>query len=67
MNTTARHQIDFLADWLSVDEFAARAGVSTKTVRRWIKAHRVNARRVGPKFLRIDPNDLSKLVTSAEV
>lgn len=53
--------VEHLSTWLSVTEFAARAGVSTKTVRRWIKAGLITAVRIGPKLIRINPNDLTRL------
>lgn len=56
-----RYEIDDLADWLSVDDFAKRAGIHSKTVRRWIAAGSITAVRMGPKLLRIDPNDLTRL------
>jgi excisionase family DNA binding protein len=59
----AETDLDTLASWLSVDEFATRAGVATKTVRRWIAAGRLTVVRMGPKLLRIDPNDLHGLTT----
>ncbi|MEO7980341.1 MAG: helix-turn-helix domain-containing protein [Sporichthyaceae bacterium] len=42
-------------------EAAASRGVSTRTVRRWIAAGLLPAYRVGPRLVRINPEDLDKL------
>jgi excisionase family DNA binding protein len=42
-------------------EAAASRGVSTRTVRRWIAAGLLPAYRVGPRLVRIDPDDLDRL------
>lgn len=39
--------------WLSIDEAAAILGLSSKTVRRYIAAGRLEAKRVGPKLIRV--------------
>jgi len=46
----------------SVSEAAARVGVSTKTVRRWIASGQPAGYRVGPRILRVDPNDVDKML-----
>ena len=46
----------------SVGDAAARVGVSTKTVRRWIASGQL-AGRIGPRLLRIDPDDVDRMLT----
>ena len=46
---------------LSIQEAAHARGVTTKTVRRWIAQGLVPAYRVGPKLIRIRPDDLENL------
>jgi len=47
----------------SVGEAAARVGVSTKTVRRWIASGQLAGYRIGPRLLRIDPDDVDRMLT----
>ena len=47
----------------SVGEAAARVRVSTKAVRRWIASGQLAGYRVGPRLLRIDPDDVDRLLT----
>ena len=47
----------------SVGEAATRVGVSTKTVRRWISSGQLAGYRVGPRLLRIDPDDVDRMLT----
>jgi excisionase family DNA binding protein len=47
----------------SVGEAAARIGVSPKTVRRWIASGHLNGYRMGPRLLRVDPDDVDKMLT----
>jgi excisionase family DNA binding protein len=42
-----------LEDWASIKEVAKALSVSSKTVRRWITNGQVEARRFGPKLIRI--------------
>lgn len=42
----------------SIAEFAASQGVTPRTVRNWIAAGLVDAVRVGPKVIRIDPDSM---------
>jgi excisionase family DNA binding protein len=46
----------------SVGDAAARVGVSTKTVRRWIASGQLAGYRVGPRLLRVDPDDLDRML-----
>jgi excisionase family DNA binding protein len=46
---------------LSVAEFAALKGVTTRTVRKWIAAGYVKAERVGPKLIRIPASELERV------
>ena len=50
------------AQWLTIAEAAARLRVSTKTIRRYIDAGRLEVSRVGPKMIRIDVADLDALI-----
>lgn len=47
----------------SVSEAAARVGVSTKTVRRWIASGQLAGYRMGPRLLRVDPDDVDAMLT----
>ncbi|OZC29937.1 helix-turn-helix domain-containing protein [Gordonia polyisoprenivorans] len=40
--------------YVSLDDAADYAGVSTRTIRRWITDNRIAARRVGPRLVRVD-------------
>jgi excisionase family DNA binding protein len=46
----------------SLAEAAVRTHVSTRTLRRWIAAGRLNAYRAGPRLLRIDPDDVDAMM-----
>jgi excisionase family DNA binding protein len=47
----------------SVGDAAARVGVSTKTVRRWIASGQLAGYRMGPRLLRVDPDDVDRMLT----
>jgi excisionase family DNA binding protein len=47
----------------SVGDAAARVGVSTKTVRRWIASGHLAGYRMGPRLLRVDPDDVDAMLT----
>jgi excisionase family DNA binding protein len=49
------------APLLTVKEAAERKRVHPETIRRWIAAGYLPARRIGPGLVRIDPADLDKL------
>jgi excisionase family DNA binding protein len=60
MNTpsqTSRRQYE------SVGDAAARVGVSTKTVRRWIASGQLNGYRIGSRLLRVHPDDVDAMLT----
>ncbi|WP_286278796.1 helix-turn-helix domain-containing protein [Naasia aerilata] len=46
---------------MSVQDAANRLAVSTKTIRRWIASGDLDARRVGPRLIRIDAASLDRL------
>ena len=48
-------------EWISVQECATRFDVRDKTVRRWIAAGLVDARRFGPKLIRIDAASVERM------
>lgn len=52
-----------LEAWPTVQQFAAIAQVSTKTVRRRIADGSIDARRFGPRLIRINPASLGDLGT----
>lgn len=54
------------ANYLTVDEAAEFAGVSTRTIRRWISAGVLPAKRMGPHFVRIGINDLRSVFVDIE-
>lgn len=45
---------------ISLQEAAATYGVSTRTLRRYISAGRLTAYRIGPRLIRLDPDELRK-------
>jgi excisionase family DNA binding protein len=47
----------------SISEAAARVGVSIKTIRRWIASGHLVGYRMGPRLLRIDPDELDGMLT----
>ena len=49
-------------EYPTVERAADDCGVSTETVRRWIREGRLAAIRVGPRRLRIDPESLAQMV-----
>ena len=51
---------------LTIREAAAEAGVAEETVRRWIRAGRLPARRDGPRLL-VAPEDVTRLAPSASL
>ena len=53
-------------EWLSSSDVAARVGVSRQTVARWIREHKLRARRIevgGRAIYRIRQVDLAAFVT----
>ncbi|WP_373234863.1 excisionase family DNA-binding protein [Mycobacterium marinum] len=46
---------------IGLQEAASRCDVDYRTIRRWIAAGRLNAVRVGPRLLKVDPADLEAL------
>ncbi len=47
----------------SILDTATRVGVSTKTVRRWIPTGHLAGYRMGPRLLRVDPDELDRMLT----
>lgn len=47
----------------SVGDAATRVGVSTKTLRRWIASGQLAGYRMGPRLLRVDPDDVDRMLT----
>ncbi|MEP7193046.1 MAG: helix-turn-helix domain-containing protein [Actinomycetota bacterium] len=47
----------------SVGDAAARVGVSTRTLRRWIATGQLAGYRMGPRLLRVDPDDVDRMLT----
>ncbi len=43
---------------IPTEDAAERLGVSKKTIVRWIKAGRLTGYRVGPRYIRVDANEL---------
>jgi excisionase family DNA binding protein len=46
----------------SLADAAARTHVSTRTLRRWIAEGRLQAYRVGPRLVRLDPASVDQLM-----
>lgn len=57
IDTTSRRQFESLA------EAAERTGLSTDTLRRRIADGRLPAYRSGSRIIRVDPDDVDKLLT----
>ncbi|WP_083837267.1 helix-turn-helix domain-containing protein [Gordonia effusa] len=51
-----------MTTYLSIDQAAQLLGVSSKTVRRWIAAGRLSARRAGPRLIRVDSRELDRFM-----
>lgn len=51
-----------LKRFLTPAQAAEAAGVHIGTIRRWLADGRLTAYRVGPRFLKIDPAELDRLV-----
>jgi excisionase family DNA binding protein len=46
----------------SIADVAARLGVHTRTVRRWIAAGLLTSYRVGPQLLRLDADEVDRFL-----
>ncbi|MCV7381651.1 helix-turn-helix domain-containing protein [Mycobacterium alsense] len=46
---------------MGLQEAATHAGVSYRTLRRWISDGRLNAVRVGPRLLKVDAAELERI------
>jgi excisionase family DNA binding protein len=47
--------------WATIQEAAARFQCSTKTIRRWIEQERIDAKRFGPRLIRVSVSSLDSL------
>lgn len=56
------HTLPVIA-WPSVEQAAALLQVSTKTIRRYIANGTIDARRVGPRLIRINPESINNIGT----
>lgn len=54
-----------MAATASVQEIADQYGVCAMTVRRWIWSGRIPATRLGPKLIRLDPEEVNEAITHA--
>ena len=52
-------------EWLTVQSAAEYLGVSEKSIRRWIAAGRLSARRAGPRLIRIDSRAIERMLDAA--
>jgi excisionase family DNA binding protein len=52
--------------WGSIQETADQLGVSPQTIRRWIRAGRISAKRMGPRLVRVELSSLVGLDQSIE-
>ena len=52
-------------EWMTVAQAAKYLDVSEKSIRRWIAAGRLSARRAGPRLIRIDPRALERMMGAA--
>lgn len=62
---TATPQVAMPSGGLTVDQTAQYLGVSSPTIRNWIRAGKLPAYRFGPRLLRIDPADIAALARPA--
>lgn len=46
--------------WGSIDEAAVHLGVSTKTIRRMIARNEIEAKRFGPRLIRVNLDSIGK-------
>lgn len=56
-----------LSTWPTIAQTAEAFQVSPLTVRRWIADGRIDARRIGPRMIRINPDSLAVLGTPLTV
>lgn len=56
------NQLPTLDRWLSTKQAAEHLSVSVNTVRNYVAAGRIKARRVGPKLLRFDRVELDRFI-----
>lgn len=54
-------QAPIAATWISIQQAADLMSCSTKSIRRWIAAGDLPARRIGTRMIRIDAADLDSL------
>ena len=47
---------------IGLQESADRCNVDPRTIRRWIAAGRINAYRVGPRLIKVDVEELDKVL-----
>jgi excisionase family DNA binding protein len=47
----------------SIRQAAEYAGVSSRTIRRYIVAGRITGYRIGPKLLKVDLNEIDRIIT----
>jgi excisionase family DNA binding protein len=59
--TTPRQPAD--RRYASIGQAADYAGVSSRTIRRYIVAGRITGYRVGPKLLKVDLNEIDRIIT----
>jgi excisionase family DNA binding protein len=52
---------DSTTGWATIQEAAARYQCSTKTIRRWIEQERIEAKRFGPRLIRVSETSLELL------
>jgi excisionase family DNA binding protein len=52
--------------WASVAEAAIHAGMSERTIRRWISQRRLTGHRLGPRRIQVDLNDVDALRTEID-
>jgi len=55
--------VDSAEDLLSVTEAAQALSVSVPTIKRWLKAGRLPAYHLGPRYIRIRRSDLARVLT----
>jgi len=56
---TTTKQVTETTQWGTVQDAADYYGVSTQTIRKWIANGQLRAKRVGPRFIRVDMQSLA--------
>lgn len=62
MNKTPKKRTKPESKLVGLTEAASVCGVCTRTIRRYISAGKIAAYRVGPRLIRVDPDELNRVM-----